>query len=512
MFKIIRDAGRLLMGSAALTCLAGCAVGPDYHPALMAVPSRFAAAGLQAGGPMREAPVDPAKWWLTLHDRELDSLVARALAGNTDLEIALDRMQEARTQEAVVLGSALPSAGFSAGAARGTGTDLASGRAASALVAAETRRQSKQVDGIAGFDGGWEIDLFGRYRREMEAAQADRQAAADARHSVLVSVVADVARAYVEMRAAQRQADVVRETAGALREYVGLNQQQFSRGISNELDFTLAQRELATVEAEKGPIEAEIRQQQYVIAGLVGEFPETLAKELQRPGPFPRLPGRIPLGLPADLLRQRPDILEGERELAADTAQIGVATADLFPRLFVTAGGGLEGRGAGVGPNAASLIWSIGPSLSVPLLDFGRLDALVQQAGLQAKEAAARYRQTVLNAVRDVDVAAAAYKGQEDRLGALSVALGDSRKAVGLANQRFQRGLTDSLNVIDAERQQYDLEKQYVSAQQSAAEAFIALYQALGDGWQDDRAFAAPPKPQPALVAAVRSLLGHDAR
>jgi NodT family efflux transporter outer membrane factor (OMF) lipoprotein len=374
------------------------------------------------------------------------------------------------------------------------------------LVAAEDTGKLQQVTSIAGFDSAWELDLFGKYRRAIEASEYDTEAAIAARNSVLISVIADVTRAYIDMRALQMQLAVLQKNTKTLNDYLKLTQERFNRGITNELDVTLAQRQLSSLEAEKAPLISQIHAAQYVIAVLIGQFPEDLAKELEKPGMVPSLPEKVGAGLPLDLLKRRPDIQEAERNAASATARIGVAEADLFPHVSLLGGVGNQG-GVGVNPGISSFIWSVGPSVSWSLLDFGTLDALVDIADLRTKEMLAQYKQTVLNAVREVDTSVESYSAQQDRLHNLGKALIASHRAVSLATQRYDRGLTDSLNVIDAQRQEYALEGQYVSSQQTAAEQFIALYKALGGGWEQYQSFPPIRQPQPAILAAFARLL-----
>lgn len=455
--------------------------------------------------------VDPSQWWRSLHDRELDSLIERAIAGSPTLEVALDRLQQARAQEAAIIGTALPVAGASEGGARGTGSDLARGRASQTLVSAENGTGFTQVNNIVGFDAAWEIDVFGRIRREAESAQYDVEAAAAARSMVLISLIADVTRAYLQMRALQMQLTVLRKSIRTAQQYYDFVKERFDRGITNELDVTLGQRELEQLRAQVMPLIAQIDAARYVIAVLLGEFPESLAKELAKPGVLPILPARIHAGLPLDLLRRRPDIEEAERQLASANALIGVATANLFPRVVVTGGGGWQSQGLGVTPVIVSPIWSVGPSIYWPVLDFGTLDALVEKADFRTREILFSYKQTVLTAVQEVDTAVDAYAGQQDRLHHLNEALVAARRAVSLAQQRFDRGVTDSLNVIDAERQEYVIEQEYVAAQESAAAQFVTLYKSLGGGWEDYQFIPPIPPPLPAVAAAVKRTLFRDA-
>jgi NodT family efflux transporter outer membrane factor (OMF) lipoprotein len=454
--------------------------------------------------------IDAAKWWLALNDEKLNSLIERAVQANLDIEIALNRLQEARTAEIVILGLALPEAGFVMGGGWGSGKDLARSRASGPTYAGDDTTGLKQINYIVGFDAAWEIDLFGKYRRAREAARYDTEAAIAARNAVLISVIADVARAYVDLRGLQMQLAVLRKNIGVTQQYLNVVQQRFERGITNELDPALARRQLATLQAEEKPLISRIDAARYVIAVLLGQFPEDLAKELEKPGMIPQLPEKIQPGLPLELLRRRPDIREAERIVAGATARIGVATADLFPHVSLTAGAGYQGQGLGVNPNIANFISSFGPSASWPLLDFGTLDALVEIADLRSRELLISYKRTVLNAVGEVDSSISTYAGQQDRLRNLAEALTASQRAVSLATQRYDRGLTDALNVIDAERQEYDLEQQYVLTQTTEAEQFIAIYKALGGGWEQFQSFPPIRQPHPAVLAAFERLLNSD--
>ncbi len=326
----------------------------------------------------------------------------------------------------------------------------------------------------------------------------------------MVSVIADVARAYVDLRGLQMQLAVLQKNTQVALDYFHLTKERFNRGITNELDLSLAKRQLATLESEKKPLVAQIHAAQYVLDVLLGGFPQELARELEKPEMVPQLPETIDPGIPVDLLRRRPDITESERELAGATARIGVATADLFPHVVLTGAAGYQGQGLGVSPNVVSSIWSAGPSVDWRLLDFGTLDALVEIADVRTHEQLENYKRTVFNAVCEVDTAIDSYAGQQNRLRYLDEALAASHRDVNLATERYDRGLTDSLNVIDAERQEYVLEQQYVTTQQAAAEQFIALYKALGGGWEEYQSIPPVRKPQPAVIAAFNRLLCPD--
>jgi NodT family efflux transporter outer membrane factor (OMF) lipoprotein len=487
--------------------LTGCSVGPDYSLPTFSVPSLFLAQRVEkTAQPTSSASADLTQWWRSLRDKELDSLVARALAANLDLEIALARLQAARAVIVVVANQALPEAGATAGGGIGTGSDETRGRVAQPLRAAETAAGLKSINEAGGFDADWELDLFGKFRREIEAATADAEALKDARDWVFVTIVADVARAYLDMRAEQRQLAVLDENIAVARRNLDLAQSRFNQGLTNEMDVTLAQRELASLQADLAPIAAQVDVSRHAIAVLLGQFPENLAKELARPGPIPTLPSKIPVGVPVDLLRRRPDIREAERLLAAANARIGAAIANLFPTVVLTGGGGAQGGLRASTGTPITWIGSIGPSVAMPLLDFGALDAQIEIADQQTKGLLASYKQAILTAVQQVDDAEASYRGQLDRLQNLDRALLAARQATQLATERYDRGLTDYLNVLDAEREQFLIEERHVATRQMLADDLVALYKALGGGWPPHEAIP-PIRPfQPAVIAAARYL------
>jgi NodT family efflux transporter outer membrane factor (OMF) lipoprotein len=488
--------------------LASCAAGPDYQMPDTPVPNVFLRPPVESIQKAARRPtVDLAEWWRSLRDPELDSLIGRALESNLDLEIALTRLQEARTQEFVVIGESLPSAGGTGGGGVGTGTDNSLGRATPVFRSAENRTNLSRINEAGGFDAGWELDIFGKFQREIEAVTYDAEALADERDWVLVTVAADVARAYLDMRALQRELVVLRKNIDVAKGSYDFQRSRFQQGITNELDVALAQRHLATLQAGVAPLDAQISASQHVIAVLLGQFPEDFANELVGPRTIPTLPPRIPPGLPIDLLRRRPDIHSAERRLAAATARIGVATADLFPQVILSGALGAQGGSHSSSAVPITLIGSAGPSIYWPVLDFGTLDAKVDIAELQSHEFVVRYKEAILTAVQQVDDAIASYGGEQERLRNLDRALTAASLATKLATERYNRGLTDYLNVLDAERQEFDLEEQTVNAQQKAAEELITLYKALGGGWELHQLIPPIRQPQPAIIAAARRLL-----
>ena len=492
------------------SAVAGCAVGPNYRAPSTPMPQAYDAGpnsppGTQPTKPANERTVDLARWWQSLGDRELDSLVERAIRANPDISIALARLQEARAQEYVVNGGTLPLVDFAAGAGRGTGSDSTRSRIPGPLHSgANTSGGYKEITEVAGFDAVWEIDLFGRFQRQNEAARADAQAAYEARNAVLITVIADVARAYVDERALAQRLAVARQNLAIQQQSLDLVTARFNRGITNELDVALARRELATVQSTISPLQSSLVQAQRRVAVLLGEMPQNLYAELNQPATLPFPSEKIQPGLPIELLRRRPDIRQSERQLAAATARIGVATADLFPRVALVGSFGFQGQGIGRTPVMEKEIWSLGPSLYWPLLDFGTLDSVLEFQDLRTRELLFAYRRSVLLAVEEVDNAISNYHAQRDRLDRLNDAVAASERAVQLATQRYDRGLTDFLNVLDAQRQLYGLQDQQVIAQESVVVQYIALYKALGGGWEPFQRVPDIRHPQPTVFASIR--------
>lgn len=489
-------------------CLCGCAAGPDYTPFSFRTPASFVASGGEnSEKPGRWASADLAQWWRSFRDPELNSLVERAVAANLDIEIALDRLQEARTRVLEWVGASLPSGDLSASKSVGTGSDNTRWRVDPALHAATDAAGYERINQVAGFAGGWDLDIFGRYRRQIEGSLYDAEAAADDREGVLISVAADVARAYLDLRAFQARLVVARESVDAARRNLNLVQTRAQEGITNDLDVALAQRQLSTFEAAIPPLEGDIDAAKYVIAVLLGRYPEDMTAELSRTRPIPAFPARIAVGTPLALLQRRPDVQEAERQVAAATARIGVATADLYPDLSVSAALGAQGGTVVEGAKPLTYIAAAGPALVWPMLDFGTLDARVDIADLQTKEQLTRYKRTVLQAVEQVDEAVVSFRAQEGGLRELDRAIVAAKQAVTIATERYERGLTDFLNVLDAQRQLFALQSQYVEAQQDAAEQLVRLYKALGGGWETYQAVPPIRRPQPAIAAAVNRAL-----
>jgi NodT family efflux transporter outer membrane factor (OMF) lipoprotein len=486
--------------------LAGCALGPEYFTPDAATPASFtvppAGNGPRSGG----AKADLWQWWRTLHDRQLNELIDLAIENNIDLKIALDRLQQARLQLIVVGAQAVPQLNGGVGGGTGTGTDETKGRVAQALRDGDNNTGLKKITGVGGLDAEWEIDIFGKIARRIEAQVYTAEALKEARDWVYVVIAADVTRLYFDLRSRQDRLQILYRNIESSRKILDLAQTRLDRGLTNELDVLLAKRQVETLQADVEPLKAQIAANAYAIAVLVGDYPENISRRLLRPGAVPRLPARAPAGTPIDLIRRRPDIREAERLLAASVADIGARTAELFPTVAITAGAGGQ-----TGPRSGStipIIWiaSIGPTLSAPILDFGALDARIEIADYRAHELAGVYKRSILTAIQQVDEANAAYQGFRQSLRSLDLALDAARQATRVATERYDRGLTDFLNVLDAERQQFTLEQQRAEIVRLAGDSFVALYKALGGGWPPDEVIPPVRRPDPAVIAAVKRL------
>lgn len=502
---------RFVLAMAPAMCVAACAVGPDYASPEIKVPAAFefwrpARPGMTGAGPQQTTVV--TSWWKTLRDPQLNSLIDRAVAANLEIEVALNRIQQAREHEIVVLGAALPTAGVGGTVSKGSGTEsVKSPRIPASLDAGVNTTGFREVTAVSGFDAGWELDLFGKHRRELEAAQYDTEAAIEARNAAVITVVAEVARNYVTLRGLQLRLSLLRENIGRAERYVNLTMTRYDQGLTNEGDILLARRELEALNAVLPSLTTAIFEAESRIALLLGVFSGEVIEDLKEPRKIPHTPERLRPGQPVDLLRRRPDVRVAERELASATARIGVATADLFPRLFVTSALGVQGgRETPGASHVGGLIWSAGPGAYWPILDFGRLDAAAKQAEFRTSELFAKYRGTVIAAVEEANTALVRYRSELETVRHLSKAVDVSRRALDFHTRRYESGISDFLNVLDAARQEYELEGQYATAQLAVALAYISLYKALGGGWELFEDIPPAPRPEPAVVASMRRL------
>jgi multidrug efflux system outer membrane protein len=445
---------------AAAALLGGCAVGPDYRPPHTAMPGGW------AGTSDTAAPPALASWWQTFHDPQLTTLMDEALRANLDVQLATARLREARYSRDVTAGALWPSVNSSADYQR-------------------TRQGSAGERNLfrAGLDAVWEMDIFGGIRRNVESAEASVLAAREGLHDVQVSLAAEVALNYVQLRGYQQQIRIAQENLAAQRHTADITRQRFNAGFVSGLDVANADAQVASTESTIPLLEVFARQSIYALSVLLARPPAELLNELAATGPLPVTPPEVPAGLPSDLLRRRPDIRQAEAQLHAATAQIGVAVADLFPKFSLT--GSLNWQAdklSGLNDGAARM-WSIGPSVNWPIFQGGSLEANVRVQEALRDQAYLTYRKTVLAALQDVENALIAYAKEWDHRRSLNDAVVANRKAVELATELYREGQTDFLNVLESQRSLYLSETAFVQSDSSLGQNLIALYKALGGGW-----------------------------
>ena len=447
----------------------GCAVGPRYERPQVAVPKAFSE-GNVAG------PTSFERWWTGFQDPMLESLVVRAIEGNLDLKISASRIREARAARGIAIAAALPQLSASGGYSRSK--QLVARADGVALAEGSSPRNVFE----AGFDASWEIDVFGGVRRDAEAALAQVQAAEEAREDLLVTLVADVARNYIEMRGAERQIEILDQTVEAQKQSLALAEARFDSGLGTELDVTRAEGLVAATVAQRPVLEVLRRQSAFRIGVLLGRDPEALLSELDAPGTLPPAPPEVPQVLPSELLSRRPDLRRSERELAAATARIGVAKADLFPRFNILGSFGRRSNDIS-GLNASSQFWSGGLFFRWPIFEGGRIRANIRVQEARQEQALLRYQEAILTALEEVENALSAHARELQRHESLGTSVAANRRALELATERYTSGLETFLSVLDAQRSVYAAEDQLVQSQRNVAVALIAVYKALGGGW-----------------------------
>ena len=459
------------LGILVLALAAGCAVGPDYHPPKVAMPPDWKDA---TDAVNTNAPVELAQWWKLLGDPQLDSLIKRAAQANYDLKAAEARVQAARAVRGVVLADFLPTIGADASATKNR-------RSANAQVfqSQQFNTDTYQV----GFDASWEIDVFGGRRRTLQAATADLQAIEADRNSVLVTLLAEVARNYLDFRGTQQRLAIAKQNIAAQQEVVDISQLRFDKGLSSELDVTQAKSLLAASKSQLPTLETGLKQASFRLSVLLGEQPGSLEHELATPTPIPPMPPEVPAGLPSELLRRRPDIQRSERQLASATARIGVATAELFPKFYLTGAAGYQSLSADNLIEPASKFWSLGPLVRWRLLEYPRLKAQINATTAQQEQILAQFNQVVLLSLEEVENAIVAYGNEKDRYTALSQSVMESRRSFELANELYTKGLGEFLNVLIAQRALFESEDAQVQSQRTMTQNAVALYKALGGGW-----------------------------
>lgn len=467
--------------------VAGCAVGPDYHPPKTEVPSDWdgqAAVTAAQASKTSTDPVELVEWWQAFEDPTLTSLIEMAIRANLDLRQAEARIRQARAARVVAGAPLWPQADASAVYERSQSSSAAVGPAGGTAIA--TARGVRELFQV-GLDASWELDIFGGTRRNLEAATADLRAAVEDRRDVLITLAGDVGTNYLNLRGFQQQIAIARKNLEAQKKTADITHRRFEAGFVSRLDVANADAQVATTEAAIPRLEASARAAIYSLGVLLGREPAVLAKELSQAAPIPPVPPEIPVGLPSELVRRRPDIRRAEAQVHAATARIGVAAADLFPRFFLTGSVGISSTDLNrLGNVGNSRFWSFGPSVVWPIFAGGRIRGNIEVQDAIQEQALLAYQKTVLTALRDVETALVAYAKEQEHRNSLAAAVASNRQAVDLAMQLYVAGRTDFLNVLNAQRSLFLTEDALTQSTLTLGTNLIALYKALGGGWQKE--------------------------
>ena len=463
-----------MLAGAAAAALCACAVGPNYQRPVTPVPPQFANLG-QPG--FNGADVE-VKFWTVFNDSRLDRLVNDALLANKDLQRARANLRASRAARRLAGFDLFPTV-----TAAGSYTHARESRTQLPAVLSEERTLDS-VD--VGFDAFWELDFFGRVRRGVQAARAEEQASAASLRDAQVTVTAEVARNYFVLRGLQEQLAVATRNAENQDQTLKVTQARLEAGRGTELDTARAEAQLKTTLASIPLLESSVATTIYRLSVLTGRLPDALTSELQTAEPLRDLPALNSVGDPATLLRRRPDIRVAERSLAASTARIGVAIGDLFPKVTFTGSIGYDAatfRGIG---KAGSDTYSVGPGISWAAFDLGRVSARIKIAHAQADADLAAYEASVLGALEETEGALVTYGRAQTRRDLLTQAATASERASDLARQRFRGGLTDFVNVLEAERDALSIQDSLAQSRTQTATSLVAVYKALGGGWVDE--------------------------
>ena len=472
MRKFVRSVPPVAVAVAA-TLLTACAVGPNYHAPETKTAATFdnaEAATYSADA----AGADVAEFWTGFNDAELNKLVNDALGANHDLRIAITRVREARALRR--------DAAFDLAPSINAGGGYTKTRTANITTQPGVPRETELYD--AGFDAFWELDFFGRVRRGLEASNAELGAVEASARDAQVIVTAEVTRTYFELRGEQQQLDVARRNVANQKETLDLAQVRLDAGSGTEFDTARAQAQLSSTSGTIAPLEAAVARSIHRLSVLVGKEPGALRAELTAAQALPPLPGIVPVGDPAGLLRRRPDIRIAERDLAGATARVGVAVADLFPRVTFTGSAGYvatERNGLG---DAGSDTYTLAPGISWAIFDLGHVQARIGAARWRKEGAVLKYEQTVLQALEETENSLVTHARARERLVHDEAAVRASNTAAGLARVRYENGASDFLAVLDAERIQLQSEDQLARSRTEAATSLIAVYKSLGGGWE----------------------------
>ena len=471
-------AGRWVMASAVLSALlSACQVGHDFKPPESAAQVDWLPTqGEQAASRPQATPIN-SRWWEVFNDPLLSSLIDQASNANLDLKIASTRLEQSRAARQVVAGDQLPSvsAGMSYQRARNSGEGLSdpsgmSGKSAFNLW-----------DG--GFDASWEVDLWGRVKREVEAADATVAVADNDRRGVLLSVQAETARDYLQLRGVQHTLAVTRDNLAVSRNSLELSNARLASGVATHLDVAQAAAQVATVEARVPLLEHRQAQLINALSLLLAQTPRTLQSVLEKSADMAPLPAAIPVGLPSDLAQRRPDIRQAEARMHVAAASVGVAEGDFYPRIVLSGNVGFQSLQLADFGSWGARQFGIGPQLSVPIFEGGRLRGMLHLREAQEQEAALNYQKTVLRAWQEIDDSMSLYNASQLQQHTLQEAVQQNQIALNNAREQYKAGAVDFLNVLTVQQALLASQEQQVDSATAQTLALVGLYTSLGGGW-----------------------------
>jgi multidrug efflux system outer membrane protein len=473
--------GTLVRSLIALACIevVGCAVGPNYAkpdpsaPAMWSQPEVTGPPAVSAG-----ARGDLSQWWKGLNDSLLSELVAQAQQQSLDLRKARARLREARARQAVAGAAALPSVNASGSVSRFESSNPGIGGTSGNNTAAVQGTQFS-----VGFDASWELDVFGGVHRGIEAAEADQEWAGANLHDAQVTLVAEVARNYVEVRSLQIRLGIARSNLASQIETLQLTEFRALAGLVNTQDVEQARTVREQTLAQIPSLETSLAEAEHRLDVLLGQTPGTLHSRLSAGGNLPEVPAEVAIGIPADTLRQRPDVRSAERKMAAETARVGVAEAARYPTFTLSGSIGLEALVPAVTGNGLGIFYSLLAGITAPIFNAGRLASQAEAQDAVREQAQVAYEQAVLTALQEVENALVALSRNRERAAALTRAAEAARNAAQLARQRYGAGLIDFQPVIETERTVLSVEDSLATTRADEVLALIRLYKALGGGW-----------------------------
>ncbi len=457
--------------------LVGCAVGPNYVPPETLAPATWQNAPAARVEVAQTTPQDLTDWWRQLADPTLTGLIEQALQGNLDLHTAEAKLREARARRALAGAELWPTVSGSAQGQRVKASGESSNGGMANLF-------------TTGFDASWEPDVFGGKQRGVEAAQADLEASQANLHAVQVSLVAEVGLNYVEWRAAQAAIAIAAANADAQAETLELTEWRAQAGLTTALDVEQARANLEQTRAQIPSLETTRTEAEHRLEILLGQHPGTLAASLATPGGIPRIPQQVTIGIPADALRQRPDVQVAERTLAAETARVGEVEAQSYPNFSLSGSLGLAALGLGSLVSGDALAASVAAGVAAPIFDAGRIRQQVNIQTAVQEQALIQYQATVLNALAEVENALVALANAQRQQLSLRTADQAARQAAQLARYRYSAGLIDFQTVLDTERTALSVEDKLTASTADGAKALIQLYKAMGGGWSSTPAIA----------------------